>query len=84
MYKVKTNLSPLPVQELFKENDNARDLRKRGYWEAPNVKTVNYGLETIRYRGPKTWELLPKEIRGKLPIRIQSKSERMETTGLDM
>ena len=63
MFKVKNNLSPLPVQELFKENDNAYNLRKKGHWEVPNVRTVNYGLETIRYRGPKTWELLPKEIR---------------------
>ena len=63
MYKVKNNLSPLLVQELFKENDNAHDLRKKGYWEAPDVKTVNYGLETIRYRGPKTWELLPQELK---------------------
>ena len=29
----------------------------------PSVKTVAYGTETIRYRGPKTWELLPSDIK---------------------
>ena len=63
MFKVKNNLSPIPVQEIFKTNENTYDLRKKGYWEAPNVKTVNYGLESIRYRGPKTWEILPEQIK---------------------
>ena len=63
MFKVKNKLSPLPVQELFNENDNAYDLRIREHWELSNIKTVNYGLETMRYRGPKTWELIPNEIK---------------------
>ena len=25
-------------------------------WVLPKAKNVNSGLETIRYRGPKTWE----------------------------
>ena len=29
----------------------------------PSVRTVIYGTETIRYRGPKTWELLPTELK---------------------
>ena len=27
------------------------------------VRTVHHGTETIRYRGPKIWEILPKEIK---------------------
>ena len=29
----------------------------------PRVRTVNRGVETIRYLGPKTWELVPGEIK---------------------
>ena len=63
MYRVKHNLCPLPVQELFKNYENPYNLRNGRCWEIPNVRTVNYGCETIRYRGPKTWDLLPAEIK---------------------
>ena len=63
MYKVKNNLSPLPMQELFKDQPCRYDLRHNRSWQIPSVKTVAYGTETIRYRGPKTWELLPSDIK---------------------
>ena len=28
-----------------------------------NIRTVSYGLETISYRGPKTWALVPDKIK---------------------
>ena len=58
MYKVKYNLCPKPVQDLF-------TLATRGHheWVLPKVKGVNNGIETIRYRGPKTWEIVPEEIK---------------------
>ena len=28
-----------------------------------NVKTVNYGLETISFLGPKIWSILPNELK---------------------
>ena len=62
MYKVKHNLSPIPVQEIFK-NGNERNLRNDKEWEIPKARTINYGIETIRYRGPKTWNLVPDEIK---------------------
>ena len=58
MYKVKHKLSPTPIQELFTKAD-----RGHSEWVIPRVKKVNTGLETIRYRGPKTWELIPDEIK---------------------
>ena len=58
MYKVKHNLCPKPIQELFTPS-----IRGKNDWVLPKVKTVNKGLETIRYRGPKTWELVPTEIK---------------------
>ena len=63
MYKIKNHLSPLPMQELFTEKYNKYELRNKRSWETYNVRTVSYGTETIRYRGPKTWELVPIEIK---------------------
>ena len=63
MYKAKNNLSPLPMQELFKDQPKRYDLRNNRCWQVPDVKTVAYGKETIRYRGPKTWDLVPSDIK---------------------
>ncbi|MCH2405854.1 MAG: reverse transcriptase family protein [Nitrosopumilus sp.] len=65
MYKVKHNLSPLPFRNLFKPAS-----RGNAEWVLPKVRTVNKGLETIRYRGPKTWELVPKEIKESTSLSI--------------
>ena len=63
MFKVKHNLSPLPMQELFAEHANTYDLRNKRSWELPNTRTATCGTETIRYRGPKTWDLLPNDLK---------------------
>ena len=58
MYKVKHNLCPKLFQELF-----TPAIRGSNDWVIPKVRTVNKGVETIRYRGPKTWEIVPEEIK---------------------
>ena len=63
MFKVKNGLSPQPIQELFSTQPNTYSLRNNRIWEVPSVRTVSYGIETIKYRGPKTWHLLPKDIK---------------------
>ena len=63
MYKIKNHLSPLPMQALFCEKVNTYNLRNKPSWERNNVRTVKYGTETIRNMGPKTWELVPNDIR---------------------
>ena len=61
MYKIQNNLSPVPMQEIFKKHTH--DLRNNRSWDISKVRTVHYGTETIRYRGPKTWEMLPQNIK---------------------
>ena len=34
-------------------------------FEIPHVKTVNYGLESIRFLGPKIWDGLPNDLKSK-------------------
>ena len=58
MYKVKHNMCPKPFQDVF-----TPAVRGRNDCIIPSAETVNRGLETIRYRGPKTWELVPKDIK---------------------
>ena len=63
MFKVKNQISPISMRDLFIDKSNQYNLRKRRQWEMHNVRTVKYGTETIRNMGPKTWELVPKEIK---------------------
>ena len=47
----------------YQSQGNIHNLRNDREWEVPKVRTVNNGIETIRYRGPKTWDLLPNVIK---------------------
>ena len=58
MYKVKNGLSPEIMANIFTPKD-----RGNGDFVIPQVKTVNMGVETIRYRGPLTWDIVPEDIR---------------------
>jgi hypothetical protein len=58
MYKVKHNLCPKPFLDIFVKKE-----RGNGDFVIPRIKTVNRGEETVRYRGPMTWKLVPEDIR---------------------
>jgi hypothetical protein len=65
MYKVKNNLCPKPFQNLFTLRE-----RGKGDFVLPRIQTVKMGEESVRYRGPLTWEMVPEEIKNSssLPI----------------
>ena len=54
IYKIKNNLSPMALKDIFKNYVNTYDLRKKRCCEISKVRTVYYCIETIRFRGPKT------------------------------
>ena len=58
MYKVKNGLSPKIMADLFTPKS-----RGKGDFVIPKVETVNRGTETIRYRGPLTWDMVPEDIK---------------------
>ena len=62
MFKAKNGLSPSPMRTLFSEQSHTYDLRNKKNCAAPSARTIMYGIETIRYRGPKIWEMLPSEL----------------------
>ena len=51
------------MQKLFITQNLPHNLGNKRYWEVPRTRTLCYGTETIRYRGPQTWELLPRDIK---------------------
>ena len=63
MFKIKNHLSPLPMQELFTEKIHQHDLRNKRSWETYNLRTVKYGTETIIHMGPKTWNMVPNDMK---------------------
>ena len=66
MFKVLTKTSPELMQEVFlvKEQGNY-NLQNQIDIVTPQVKSVNYGLESIRILGPKVWESLPNDLKNK-------------------
>ena len=58
MYKVKNKLCPRPFQDLFSRKDRGNE-----DFVIPKVSSESNGKQSIRYRGPKTWNLVPQEIK---------------------
>ena len=63
MYKVKNGISPEMMNWVFNEIPNTHNLRNNRIWSTYNIRTVNCGTETLSFRGPKTWDLLPDYIK---------------------
>ena len=70
MFKIKNKMFPLPVNDIFKDSISHYDLRHKRVWDTCKVKTVYYGTETIRYRGPITWNILPQDIKDSQTLNI--------------
>ena len=63
MFKIENNLSPSMMRTIFPERSVCYNLRNKNNFRSHNVKSVRYGTETISYRGPKTWQLVPDNIK---------------------
>ena len=81
MYKVHRGISPKIFNDLFPlRQADQYNLRNRSQVIIPNVKTVNYGSESLKYLGPKIWETIPshlKEMETKISIRSKHRKHRM-------
>ena len=63
MYKLNNNISPTLLKNILPEKDNIHNLRSNNPFQTFNIRTVGYGMETIAFRGPKTWAIVPTEIK---------------------
>ena len=70
MFKVKNMLSPICINSLFTLSENPYNLRNDYYFNTENVRTVTYGSETLSFRGPKTWALVPNEIKNSATLKL--------------
>ena len=62
LYKVKHSLSPIIMNNIFLEKQ-APKLRSQTDFFAPQIRTVHYGEDSLRYLGPKIWNIVPDEIK---------------------
>ena len=63
IYKVKNDLAPIFMKNIFRDSTKIYNLRNKTTLETSNVKTVYWGTETITFRGPQIWALLPENIK---------------------
>ena len=62
VFKVKTGIGPETLKDIFQFTEPVYNLRNIKF-KSNNVKTIQYGTETISFLGPKLWNLLPEDIR---------------------
>ena len=68
IYKVKNNLSPTIMEGIFLIREIPYDLRNKNPFQSGKVRTVFNGTETISFRGPKTWDIVPEDIKKSISL----------------
>ena len=71
---IKTNVFPKSI--------NPVNLRHKPIFQIENVKSVYKGTETISFRGPLTWSILPEDIKNsRTYLEFQNKIKTWKPTG---
>ena len=63
IYKFQGGLTPPIMRDLFITRENNYNLRNCQELEFPLRRTVKFGTESISYRGPQIWNLIPERLR---------------------
>ena len=64
MYRTYNGMAPEIVTEIFPLRPQGQyNLRSWFDFTLPIVRTINYGIESIRYLGPKIWESISANIK---------------------
>ena len=63
MYKTRNGLNPSFMQEIFCDNTTYHNLRNNNEFFQLRVRSVNNGTESVRFKGPQLWQMLPRTIR---------------------
>ena len=58
------------MQNLFPASRNPYNMRVQPEFESFNICTVYNGIETISYRGPKIWALVPNHIKESVSLNV--------------
>ena len=63
LYTIKNNLNPPIVDFMFERRNNTYNLRNFEEFAMKRKRTLNMGLETLNYRSPQLWSILPENLR---------------------
>ena len=63
MFKIKNNLTPDFMKNVFPQSKVDINLRHKPTFVTSNVKSVYNGTETISFRGPQIWSIIPENIK---------------------
>ena len=82
IYKAINKLSPTIIKNIFDLKNIPYNLRSGPTFRTNNVKTVKYGIETLSYRGPKMWSVVPESIKSsKTLLQFKSKIKAWKPVG---
>ena len=60
MFKVKNNLAPEIMTEVFEIKEPHYNLRSEAsLYKRENIKSTHYGIQSVRHLGPKIWNIVP-------------------------
>ena len=77
MYKVKNNLGPSLLDNIFALNSHTRmGLRSSSDFIRPRVNTVHYGKDSLQYFGSIIWNTIPLEIKNSVNLNTFKKQIR--------
>ena len=64
IFELKNGLAPEIMKEVFEIQNPAYNFRSEAtHFKRENVKTTHYGIQSVRYLGPKIWDMVPNNIK---------------------
>ena len=64
IYKVKNGIAPEIMKDILELKNPLYNLKSSSNkFRRENVKTFHYGLQSLRFLGPKIWELVPNKFK---------------------
>ena len=64
IFRLKNGLAPEIMKKVFEIQNPAYNFRSETiHFKRENVKTTHYGIQLVRYLGPKIWDMVPNNIK---------------------
>ena len=64
IFKVKNNLSTEIMKQVFDFQEPYNNLcSETSQFRRENIKTIHYGIQSVKFRGPKIWAMVPQNIK---------------------
>ena len=71
MFKVYTEQGPDILQDVCPLNSQPEyNLRNKTHFATRSIRTVYYGDNSLRYQGPKLWEIMRSDIKGTESVEV--------------